>query len=175
MARRLMHMYYGFGRGKTTSVFGLAVRAAGRGWKVMIVQFLKNRTTGEVEYLSGMKNITILRGMANNSNMLIMNVSELERTRIIHNQNMTRAFEAARNGEIDLLILDEALDAYQSALMDTEAFEEFVKNKPDDLELVITGHIEEEFIEEIADYVTCFTKEKHPYDKGIDAREGIEY
>ncbi len=170
----LTHFYYGYGKGKTTAAMGLAVRASGCGRKVVVVQFLKNINSAEVAQLEKL-GIKVLRGQATNAFSLNMTEEELAETKRIHEKNFSEAKEIIAKGECDMLVLDEVIDAYQLDLIDKPAFEAFVQNKPENLELVITGHKREEWLVEYADYVTEALKIKHPFDKGIKARKGIEY
>lgn len=170
----LTHFYYGYGKGKTTAAMGLAVRASGCGRKVVIVQFLKNINSAEVAQMNKL-GINVLRGQATNAFSLNMTPEELEETRKIHERNFNEAKSLIESGECDMLVLDEVIDAYQLDLLDKEAFEKFVKEKPSWLELIITGHKSEEWLVELADYVTEDVKIKHPFDKGIKARKGIEF
>jgi len=175
MKKGLIHVYYGYGKGKTTAALGLALRAAGSGMKVVIVQFLKDSNTCELSALKLIPNITVLRGTAAKVFACDMTPEQLERTREIHNGNLKKALSIVDSGRCGLLILDEALDAYQQELLDRGAFLEFVRHKPETLELVITGHKPEPAIIDCADYVTEMVKIKHPYDRGVSGRRGIEF
>jgi len=170
----LIHLYYGDGKGKTTAAIGLAVRAAGSGFKVMIVQFLKNLTTGELAVLERNPNIIILRGKEGTQFSFSMTDEQKDKTKVVHNENLKQAIRLAESGECDLLILDEAVGAYARELIDREMLETFVRNKPDRLELVLTGRNPAEWMIQSADYVSEIKKIKHPYDAGIPARKGIE-
>ena len=75
----------------------------------------------------------------------------------------------------DVLLLDEALCAVQLGVLSEEKLLSFLKHKPRGLEVLLTGHEASEAMLEAADYATMLTKIKHPYDKGVTAREGIEY
>jgi cob(I)alamin adenosyltransferase len=175
MDKGYMHVYYGFGKGKTTAALGLALRAAGNGRKVVIVQFLKSAYTGELAPLSLLPGVTVLRGQAGSGFARGMSAARLKETKRIHNENLKTALERVRRGECDMLILDEALDACQLDLIDGPLFEGAVREKPERLELVITGHMPEPWILECADYVSEIVKKKHPYDSGVAARAGVEY
>jgi len=171
----LIHVYRGYGKGKTTAALGLAVRASGRGLKVFIVQFLKEIDSGEIGQLEKLDGITIVRGKGSIGFTDNMTEEDFARAREIHNSNLRTALGRVQAGECDLLILDEALDAIQMGLLDEEMFGNLVRNKPDALELVITGHKPIEWVDECADYVTEMVKRKHPYDQGIYGRRGIEF
>jgi cob(I)alamin adenosyltransferase len=172
----LTHVYYGYGKGKTTAALGLALRAAGHGKRVVIVQFLKDARSGELSQLALLPNVTVLRGKAAGHTFSI-DMTEEERgiTRRIHDENLQKALRLRENGACDLLILDEGLDAYQLGMIDRALFESAVNDKPEPLELVITGHNPEAWLTERADYVTEMVKIKHPYDAGTAGRPGIEF
>lgn len=175
MNKGLIHLYYGNGKGKTTAALGLALRASGRGKKVVIVQFLKNSPTGEIIALKNIPNITVLRGKGGAPFTFSMDKKEQEETYAIHNQNLSAAIELVKTDKCQLLILDEILDAIQTELLDYKLLTQFLYSKPEQLELVITGHTPDKNLLEIADYITEMVNHKHPYDMGIPAREGIEY
>jgi len=172
----LIHVYFGDGKGKTTAALGLAIRAAGCGQSVVIIQFLKDWKSGELKSLALLPNITVLRGKASGGTFVFeMSVEQKAETKDIHDDNLKNALEMQRNGQCDLLVLDEALDAYSLGLLDDGLFEGLLDNKPEMLELVITGHSADANIIERADYVTEMAKRKHPYDLGVTARRGIEF
>ncbi|MCR4893446.1 MAG: cob(I)yrinic acid a,c-diamide adenosyltransferase [Eubacteriales bacterium] len=174
-AKGLIHFYFGYGKGKTTAAMGLALRACGYGKKVVIVQFLKNTQSGEIMHFSALDNVTILRGTAASRFYDDMSPEEKAETALIQEKNLEKAISLVKDGECDMLILDEAVDAYQMGLLNAEMFEDLIKNKPPELELVITGHKRENWLIQEADYVTEMVKLKHPYEKGIKARKGIEF
>ncbi len=175
MEKGLIHIYYGYGKGKTTAALGLAIRAAGYGKQVVLVQFLKNMISGEVLQLSKNDGITVIRGQAYDNFTNSMSENELLKTSDIHNQNLKNAIGLVREDKCDLLILDEVMDAYQLGMLDKDLLENFIKNKPQALELVITGHNPVKWMLECADYISEMVKRKHPYDSGVAARRGIEF
>ncbi|MEL4105813.1 cob(I)yrinic acid a,c-diamide adenosyltransferase [Oscillospiraceae bacterium WX1] len=175
MSNGLTHVYYGYGKGKTTAALGLALRASGCGKKVLLVQFLKDSNTGELCNLKILPGVTVLRGTAAKKFVRDMTPDELAETKRLQNDHLKKAVSLVEAGNVDLLILDEALDAYQLGLLDETLFLELVFNKPSSLELVITGHRPDEKIMAAADYVTEMVKHKHPFDNGIKARRGVEF
>ncbi len=170
----LIHVYYGYGKGKTTAALGLAVRASGRGLKVVILQFLKDMQTGELTQFAKLDNVKVIRGTAAPCFVKDMTPEQIAETKRIHDSHLEEAMNLVEEGECDLLILDEVLDAYQLDVLDDDLFHKVVCEKPDGLELVITGHKPTEWVFEHADYITEMKKHKHPFDQGIKARKGIE-
>jgi len=176
MDKGLIHVYYGNGKGKTTAALGLALRASGSGKSVVIVQFLKDWNCGELKALETLPNVTVFRGKSSGG-AFVRDMNEVEKaaTKSIHDKNLENAIILQKTGKCDLLILDEAADAYQSGVLEPSLFEDIVNNKPEPLELVITGHNPDTWLLGQADYVTEMVKRKHPYDMGISARRGVEF
>ena len=172
----LMHLYYGDGKGKTTAALGLAIRAAGCGKGVVIVQFLKNWNCGEHSSISQLPNITLFRGVPAGGKFIHeMNEEEIQETKASQDEGLKSALALIEVGQCDLLVLDEAIDAHRLKVLDDEMFTGLVCSKPDTLELVITGHNPCDFLLKHADYVTEMVKHKHPYDDGVSARRGVEF
>jgi len=172
----LTHVYFGDGKGKTTAALGLALRAAGCGKKVVIVQFLKNWACGEHDSISQLPNITLFRGIPAGGKFIHeMSAEEVQETKASQDEGMKNALELIDAGKCDMLVLDEVIDAHRLEVLDDEMFRSLVSNKPNSLELVITGHNPDTFLLEQADYVTEMVKHKHPYDEGITARRGVEF
>lgn len=170
----MIHVYTGGGKGKTTAATGLAVRAAGRNKKVVFAQFLKSGESGELVSLEKLR-ITIIRPEKKFGWVSGMNEETRARCKSAQETILTRAAEIMRGGETDLVVLDEALDAVSTGMLDGEALKAFLSGKPEQTELVITGRPVPPWLFEMADYLTELSKVKHPFDKGIRAREGIEF
>lgn len=118
--------------------------------------------------------VTVLRGKEGNAFSFAMTEEEKEKTGLLHTENLKKAIELAVSGNCDMLILDEAVGAYNRNLIDRSLLEDFIRNKPDALELVLTGRNPAQWMADCADYVSEIRKVKHPYDMGIPARNGIE-
>lgn len=174
MDKGLIHIYCGDGKGKTTASLGLALRAAGRGFNVRIIQFLKSQDTGEIHALKKIPEITLSRSEQKFKFYNQMSEQERKDCRDYQDKMLSEGFKDARSGEVDLLILDEILSSYRYHLVDREVVLSFLKNKPESLEVVLTGRDPAEELVEIADYVSEIKKIKHPFDQGIPARIGIE-
>ena len=170
----LIHIYCGDGKGKTTAAVGLAVRCAGRGNKVMLVQFLKSRDRGELYSLAKLPDIEVMRGKESKKFTFQMNEEEKHALLIEHNKMFEQVLAKIKNGGYSLLILDEVIGALNAKVFEMPKLIEFLRHKPENLEVVLTGRNPAPELVEIADYVSEMRKVKHPMDKGIMAREGIE-
>ena len=169
----LIHIYCGDGKGKTTASAGLAVRAAGAGKKVLFVQFLKNGNSAE---LAPLQTLGIRTRVCGKKHGFIWTMSEEEKACAAADYTalLREAFEAAREG-VDLLILDEAVGAAGCGMIPEDELIRLLKERPEGLEVVLTGRDPSEALQAEADYITEMKKIRHPFDKGIDARRGIEY
>lgn len=170
MERGLLHLYWGDGKGKTTAAMGLALRALGSGKQVVIVQFLKGGRSGEIPLLEQL-GAKIYRGKAGQKFVFQMNDAEKAATRELQNANL----RAAQQEPADLLILDEAGSAWELDMVDKELLKAVVLERPAEQECVLTAHGAPDWMLEAADYSTEMKCHRHPYQKGIAAREGIEY
>lgn len=170
----LIHIYCGDGKGKTTAAVGLAVRCAGRGNKVLLVQFLKSRDSGELYSLAKLPDIEVMRGKESKKFTFQMNEEEKHALLIEHNKMFEQVLAKIKNGGYSLLILDEVIGALNAKVFEMPKLIEFLRHKPENLEVVLTGRNPAPELVEIADYVSEMRKVKHPMDKGILAREGIE-
>ena len=170
----LIHIYCGDGKGKTTAAVGLAVRCAGRGNKVLLVQFLKSRDSGELYSLAKLPDIEVMRGKESKKFTFQMNEEEKHALLIEHNKMFEQVLAKIKNGGYSLLILDEVIGALNAKVFEMQKLIEFLRHKPENLEVVLSGRNPAPELVEIADYVSEMRKVKHPMDKGIMAREGIE-
>ena len=166
----LLHLYYGDGKGKTTAAMGLALRALGSGKKVVVLQFLKGGQSGEIPLLEQL-GAKIYRGKAGQKFVLQMNEAEKAATRDLQNRNLA----AATTEDADLLVLDEAGSAWELDMVDKALLQKAVLARPAAQECVLTAHAAPRWMLDAADYVTEMKCCRHPYQKGIAARKGIEY
>ena len=166
----LVHLYWGEGKGKTTAAMGLALRSLGTGRKVVIVQFLKGRQTGEIPLLERL-GAQVLRGKAGQKFSFQMDEEERAETRALQTENLGRALEC----DADLLVLDEACAAWRKDLVDRELLQRAVLDRPQGREVVLTGRNPPDWMREAADYSTEMKCHRHPFEKGIPAREGVEF
>ncbi len=172
---KLMHLYYGDGKGKTTAAIGLAIRAAGTGKKVLFTQFMKGSRTGELEELQRIGNVTVLRGEKRFPFYHDMTPEQKKEQTGLHNQMLDTILTAIRQEKYDLIVLDEITYPCQWNLIDEEKLKEMVLAARGITELVCTGRNPDAFFLEHADYISEMKCVRHPFEKGIRAREGIEY
>ena len=170
---RHVHYYIGNGKGKTSAAVGQAVRAAGHGWRVCFTQFMKNNTSGEIEVLESIKGIDVIKGKPIKSFYVFMD--EAEKNDVYCNQNSHLEKIISIAGKFDMLILDEISDAVELGIIDLDKLIDFINSSRSELEIVMTGHTMNEAIVETCDYVTEMKSKKHPYEKGVSARKGIEF
>ena len=170
----LIHIYYGDGKGKTTAGTGLCVRGAGAGLRILVYQFLKDGSSSECRILKNISGITVLNPMKISKFTFQMNAQELKDLTKDCEAAFDEVVHTAVNGQYDLLFLDEILHVIHKGLLDETEVLNFLKNKPQNLDVVLTGQIPTPGLLKISNYVTQMKKEKHPFDAGIGARAGIE-
>lgn len=185
--KHMLHIYYGYGKGKTTAVMGLAIRALGAGKKVAIVQFDKGYD-GQNEHYAERNILRKLKELGYPVEIYPTGCERMNADGTFRFKNAEEDFEEAKRGlkiaeeliergDLDLLILDEAIAAVVYHLLPKEDVENLIElfNKDRKFELVMTGHKLWDGLEDKADLVTEMRKVKHYFDKGIPARLGIEF
>lgn len=174
MKNGLIHIYCGDGKGKTTAAVGLSVRCAGGGGKVLFFQFMKGNSSGERESLKQLKNIDLIDGYENLKFVWNMTDSEKAKTAEYYTDKFKEIVKKACDENYDLIIMDEIISAVNCEFVPLDTLTDFLRNKPQSLEVVITGRDPHKELIDIADYVSEIKKIKHPFDKGIKARKLIE-
>ena len=169
MDKGLVHLYCGDGKGKTTAAMGLALRALGQGMRVVVVQFLKNGTSGELEPLKEL-GAAVYSGQPGAKFTFQMNAEEKAQATKENNARLAEALQQP----CDLLILDEICAARNSGMVDEALAKQAVLERPQHREVVLTGRNPPEELLQLADYVSEIKKVRHPFDRGIAARDGIE-
>ena len=172
MRKGYTQVYTGSGKGKTTAAFGCALRAAGCGLRVCVIQFMKNKPSGELRGLSALPQVTIKQFGAG---PVVRKESLSEDDYKCAREGLSCAGEALCGKEYGLVVLDEINIAVHMGLLKKEDLLELIKNRPAETELIITGRYADPAVIEVADLVTEMTQVKHYYDKGVEAREGVEY
>lgn len=174
MKKSCIHIYCGDGKGKSTASMGLAVRAAGFGQKVIVTQFLKDGSSSELTILRNIPGIQVM--ICEKKFGFIWNMSEEQKAeaRAAYTDLFRRVTRRAVEEQAFLLVMDEFVAAYNHDMIEKEEAMQFLKEKPDTLEVVLTGRDPAPELVKLADYVSEICKRKHPFDQGIPARKGIE-
>lgn len=170
----LIQIYTGDGKGKSTAAFGLALRATGCGLKVAIIQFMKKgEWYGEIETLAKLPEIELFSFGCDGF------LKKGDPPPAEHLKQAKAALDKARSilkeGQADILILDELNNAIFFGLVSQEETKELLALKPPHTELVLTGRNAPDYLLQEADLITEMREVKHPYQRGLPARRGIEY
>ena len=166
-----VHVYTGDGKGKTTAALGLALRAAGAGWKVFIAQFVKGSESSELVALERFAEL-ITVGQFGRS-QFVYGKPQATDTRAAR-QGLAECAAAIASGEYSLVILDEANVAVKLGLFPVDELLALIDARPDGVELVITGRGAHARVIQRADLVTEMLDIKHYYNNGVTGRTGIE-
>lgn len=171
----LILIYTGNGKGKTTAALGTAFRSIGYDWNVCIVQFVKgNWKYGEMESVKLIPNIELHQMGKGFCKIMGDNIPESEHRSAAENA-LEFATEKMLSKKYELLILDEVFVAISTGILSEKKVIEFLKKKPDEMNLILTGRKATKRIIEIADLVTEMKERKHPFKKNILAKKGIDY
>ncbi|MDP2931006.1 MAG: cob(I)yrinic acid a,c-diamide adenosyltransferase [Chloroflexota bacterium] len=172
-SRGLVQIFTGDGKGKTSAALGVVVRAVGYGLRVCVIFFMKgDYPYGEFFTLPKLLNVDVASfGFRRLTDPANVKPEEIEQAR----QALAAAREALLGGKYDLVVLDEVNVAAAWKLVDLEEVIKLIRDRPPQVELVLTGRYADPRLIELADLVTVMTKVKHPYDKGVPARKGFEY
>lgn len=168
-----IHIYTGNGKGKTTAALGLALRAAGAGLKTYIAQFMKEYPYSEINSLKLLSDFITVEQFCGDEFVYKKQLpDETEIRKAIDGLNKAKIMMLS--GEYDLIILDEVLVSIYFKLLTVEQIKEFLEQKPERVELILTGRYCPEILYEKADLITEMKEIKHYYSKGITSRKGIE-
>ncbi|TXT58011.1 MAG: Cob(I)alamin adenolsyltransferase/cobinamide ATP-dependent adenolsyltransferase [Promethearchaeota archaeon] len=177
----LIHYYYGKGKGKTTSIIGALLRALGHELKPILIQFLKHHKPtsekntgyfmGEIHFL---KNYLPVKQFGRGEFINPKNGIKEEDIKLAQ-KGFNFCKTAINDGKYDLVAMDEIVDATALGLLNLEDLIKLLRDKPKNVEVLISGYKNFQELIDIADYVTHFGMIKHPYNKEIEARSGIEY
>lgn len=165
----MLHLYWGNGKGKTTAAMGLALRALGHGRRVVIVQFLKDGTSGEIAPLRAAG--ATVYACPNAKFTWLMDEADKAAAR----EASARALGQALAEPFDLLVLDEACAALKNGILDEALLRRAVAFAKNGREVVLTGRDPAPWLQDAADYSTEMRAHRHPYADGVAAREGVEY
>lgn len=172
LEKGFVHIYTGNGKGKTTAAIGLGIRATGGGLKVYMIQFMKGRRYGEIDALEKMKNFTVVQ-FGRDEFVSKENPEQIDID--LARKGFEHAKEIIKNGEHDLIILDEINVAVDFKLIPLKDVLKLMDEKPEKVELVLTGRCSHPDMVKQADLVSEILEIKHPYQNGIQSRKGIDW
>ena len=170
----LIHLYCGDGKGKTTAAVGLSVRCAGAGGRVIFAQFFKDGTSSELRILETLPQVRVLFCPTQYGFFKRMSEERKAAAREDFTALLRSALAAAREGA-ELLVLDEAVSACNHGVIPEAELLDFLRHKPEGLEIAVTGRNPSEALMGEADYITEMVKRRHPFDAGVAARKGVEF
>lgn len=173
--RGCIHIYCGDGKGKTSAAIGLAVRAAGRDLRVLVVRFLKTDDSGEVTALGRIPGITVVPCDRTFGFVFRMSEEERKEAAAYNHERFACACERAVREDYDVVIFDELLACVNYGMVSEQEALRFLAEKPEKLEVVLTGRGPSDALIRAADYVSEIRAVRHPYESGIPARRGIEF
>jgi len=167
-------IFTGCGKGKTTAALGTALRAAGRQMRVLIIQFIKERCTGEHEALERLHDLIEVRRRG--TGFLPENDEEgMEKARAAARAALQEAAEELSAGQYGMVVLDESLYAIERGLLDADAVREAICARAPGVHVVLTGRGHCEELAELADTITEMKCVKHAFQSGRAATKGIEF
>jgi len=173
MKKGLVQVYTGNGKGKTTAALGLALRAAGHGLKVLVIQFMKgNVNYGELESAKKLSPYLTIKQMGRETFVSKTNPDPIDIK--LAKEGFSLAKKAIKNREFDIVVLDEINIAVDYGLIPLSDLLKLIDSKPENVELILTGRNAKSEIMDKADLVTEMVERKHYFKKGIKARKGIE-
>lgn len=169
-----VQLYTGCGKGKTTAALGLALRASGHGIKTYIGQFMKGGGYGEEAAITKLKPYVTLESFGKRGFVHVREKPDEEDIRLAKT-GLERIKEVILSGEYGIVVLDEVTTAIFFGLLSKEDVLEVIREKPENVELILTGRYAPQELIDASDLVTEMKEIKHYYTKGILARPGIEY
>ncbi|MCJ7679498.1 MAG: cob(I)yrinic acid a,c-diamide adenosyltransferase [Candidatus Aminicenantes bacterium] len=171
--RGYLQVYTGNGKGKTTAALGLALRAAGHGFRTYIGQFIKGQQYGELESIQKLAPLIILAQFGRSGFIHVTkDPDKADIQKAV--EGLDKCRKAMLSGEYRIIVLDEINVAIYFNLIAEEALHRFLDEKPGDVELILTGRFAPASIIKRADLVTEMKDIRHYYDSGVQARDGIE-
>jgi len=173
LGKGYVQVYTGNSKGKTTAALGLAFRAMGHGLKTYIGQFMKGQPYGELEAAKMVHPYITIEQYGKDTFVHVQKPPQEEDVRIAQ-EGLAKAIEAMLSGRYDIVIFDEITTAHHFHLISIDDMLGVIANKPDNVEVVFTGRYAPPEVIAAADLVTEMREIKHYYQKGVEAREGIE-
>lgn len=171
----MIQLYCGEGKGKTTAAVGAAVRAAGRGRKIIFAQFMKGQKSGEIKVLAGLSGVRVLRSREDFPFYADMAETEKKKLKDIHNHMLEEILKALERKETDFIVLDEITHGCRLRMLDEGLLEEILDfGKGETAEIILTGRNPSERLLEVSDYISEIVCIRHPHESGVGARSGVE-
>lgn len=168
----MIHIYYGDGKGKTTAAVGLAIRGAGNDFNVAFAQFLKDDSSGEISILRNIPQIRVFHTDSFYGFVKYMNDEQKNEMKADYAELLKKVEREIKENTI--VILDEVIHACNFGLLEEQVLCKFLDKYSQSAEIVLTGRNPSQELIKRADYISEIKKIRHPYDKGIEARKGIE-
>lgn len=175
MDNNRLHLYTGNGKGKTTAAMGLALRMLGHDEKVLITQFMKDGTSGEITALAAFPKAKIVESARMKGFIWRMGEEQLAQARQDIKDSLTRLEEEIKAYEPRLIVLDELAVALSTRLIAEEDAWHLIETALQYGDTVVTGRYAGELLKEKADYVSNIEAVKHPFNEGMPAKRGIEF
>jgi cob(I)alamin adenosyltransferase len=172
LTKGFIHVYTGNGKGKTTAAIGLGIRAAGSGLKVLMIQFMKGRRYSELDALEQVKDFTVVQ-FGRDEFVSKKNPEKIDID--LAQKGVSYAREVLQKNLFDVVILDEINVAVDFQLIALDEVLNLLKLKPKTMELILTGRYAPPELIKHADVVSEVLEIKHPYQKGIQSRKGIDW
>jgi len=173
LGKGYVQVYTGNCKGKTTAALGLAFRAMGRGLKTYIGQFMKGQQYGELEAAKLVKPYITIEQYGKKDFIHVKNPPDQEDVRMAQ-EGLEKAGQAMLKGNYNIVVFDEIITAHYFHLISIDDMLDIVKNKPDSVEVILTGRYAPKELIDAADLVTEMVEIKHYYQQGVNARDGIE-
>ncbi len=168
------HLYTGNGKGKTSAALGLAFRAAGSGFRSVVIQFMKGQPSGEIDAAARLGGLVSIEQYGSDR-FCRPDDGSFEEHREFALRGLDRAREVLTGGDYSIVVLDEIVTAAKFGIVSEREIIALIKCKPEAVELVLTGRGATPGILALAGLVTRMIEEKHPYAEGMPARRGIEF
>lgn len=175
LTKGYVQVYTGNGKGKTTCSIGQGIRAAGSNLNVLMVQFLKSSETGEMNIIKNISNFDFIRIGEPRDFTWNLSQEELDDLKLDINNSFEKLSSIFDSEKYDMIILDEVLGTIAGGFLTDDKVISFLKKKRDNVEVILTGRNASNKIIEYADLVTEMKEVKHYYEKGVNARKGIEF
>lgn len=169
----MIQVYTGNGKGKTTAAIGQVVRAAGCGMKSYFVMFMKDFEYGEIKILRELSESIEIKQFCNDE-FVFKKEMPSEKLKEEARKGLNDSLNNMLSGKYNIIVLDEILVSIYFQLIDLQDLIGFIKEKPKDVELILTGRYCPNKILELADLVTEMNEVKHYYQKGITSRKGFD-